>query len=397
MITSHVFIVGSKGIPGGYGGYETFVDRLTECHQNDPRIKYYVACKAHEDGEFEYHDACCFKVAVPSIGSASAIWYDVAALSRVCRYIEKNCIEIPIVYVLACRIGPFCAYFQRRIHRLGGRLFVNPDGHEWARAKWSAPVRRYWKTSEAMMVRRCDLLVCDSKSIERYIHEEYDGPDFSPATTFIPYGADARPSALANNSSAWIDWLTEYGLTPGGYYLVVGRFVPENNYETMIREFMASDSPRDFVLVSNVNDAFQNELETRTHWRADSRIKFVGTVYDRELLSKIRENAHAYLHGHEVGGTNPSLLEALGTTNLNLLLDVSFNREVAEDAALYWTKELGSLASLIGRADAMPDEEITEFGCRAKTRIISAYSWKHIARSYERLFLESAGNGKVRA
>ena len=385
-MTQHVFIVGSKGIPGSYGGYETFVDKLTEYHQDNPDIKYHVACKADEDGEFEYHNARCFKVKVPNIGPAQAIYYDVAALQRVVRYIKEHRIEHPIVYVLACRIGPFCAHFERQIHRLGGVLYVNPDGHEWMRAKWSAPVRRYWKVSEQLMVKHCDLLVCDSKNIEKYIHEEYAAYD--PKTTFIAYGAETRRSKLADDDSRLLEWLAEKGLSPRSYYLVVGRFVPENNYETMIREFMKSDSKRDFALITNVNDKFLGELEERTHFRSDPRIKFVGTVYDQELLMKVRELAYGYFHGHEVGGTNPSLLEALGSTDLNLLLDVGFNREVAEDAALYWTKEPGDLAALIGRADAMDEEERAELGRAARQRVADAYSWQHIADEYKNLWVE---------
>ena len=106
--------------------------------------------------------------------------------------------------------------------------------------------------------------------------------------------------------------------------------------------------------------SFYNYLdnpEAGFNFSKDNRIKFVGTVYDQELLKKIRENAYGYFHGHEVGGTNPSLLEALGSTKLNLLLDVGFNREVAEDAAIYWTKEDGNLAQLINDADLMEEKD----------------------------------------
>ena len=102
---------------------------------------------------------------------------------------------------------------------------------------------------------------------------------------------------------------------------------------------------------------------------------------------KIRENAYGYFHGHEVGGTNPSLLEALGSTDLNLLLDVGFNREVAEGAALYWTKEIGNLAKLIEEADTMEADTISAFGAKAKDRIRNAYSWQYIADQYENAFL----------
>lgn len=380
----HIFIVGSKGIPGNYGGYETFVDKLTEYHQNNPNLKYHVACKAKDTKTFEYHNADCFDVKVPGIGPAQAIYYDVAALNQCVKYIRQHNIQHPIVYILACRIGPFAAHFQKVIHKLGGKLYINPDGHEWMRAKWSAPVRKYWKISEQLMTKHCDLLICDSKNIEKYIHDEYGR--YNPKTTFIAYGAETRKSKLTDDDPKLTAWYKEKGLSPKSYYLVVGRFVPENNYETMIREFMKSHSKRDFALITNVSDKFLEELKEKTHFDQDSRIKFVGTVYDKELLMKIRENAYGYFHGHEVGGTNPSLLEALGSTDLNLLLDVGFNREVAEDAALYWNKQPGNLASLIDQADNMNAGEITELGEKSSQRVVEAYSWQHIADEYKQLF-----------
>lgn len=380
----HVFIVGSKGIPGNYGGYETFVDKLTEYHQNNPNLKYHVACKAKDTKTFEYHNADCFDVKVPSIGPAQAIYYDVAALNQCVKYIRQHNIQHPIVYILACRIGPFADHFQKVIHKLGGKLYINPDGHEWMRAKWSAPVRKYWKISEQLMTKHCDLLICDSKNIEKYIHDEYG--KYNPKTTFIAYGAETRKSKLTDDDPKLTAWYKEKGLSPKSYYLVVGRFVPENNYETMIREFMKSHSKRDFALITNVSDKFLEELKEKTHFDQDPRIKFVGTVYDKELLMKIRENAYGYFHGHEVGGTNPSLLEALGSTDLNLLLDVGFNREVAEDAALYWNKQPGNLASLIDQADNMNAGEITELGEKSSQRVVEAYPWQHIADEYKQLF-----------
>ena len=382
----NVFIIGSKGIPGAYGGYETFVDKLTEYHASHPELKYHVACKDTKNFEETYHNARCFHIKVPNIGPAQAIYYDVAALAACCKYIAENHIEKPIVYILACRIGPFMARFARKIHKLGGVVYVNPDGHEWLRAKWPAPVRKYWKISEKMMVKRADLMVCDSKNIEKYILESYSA--YNPATTFIAYGAETRKSALADDDEKLLAWYNEKGLCAKGYYLVVGRFVPENNYETMIREFMLSKSEKAFAIITNANDKFLEELEQKLHYRSDPRIRFVGTVYDQELLMKIRENAYGYFHGHEVGGTNPSLLEALGCTDLNLLLGVGFNREVAEDAALYWTKDSGNLANLIEQADALPSQEIAALGAKAKARIREAYSWHFICDEYEKIFLK---------
>lgn len=398
----HVFLVGAKSL-GAYGGYETFINKLTEYHQDNPNIKYHVAVKANGQGAavpetavrtsettYEYHNADCFEISIPEkLGPAQAIYYDCKALKSCCEYIANKHISKPIVYIMACRIGPFAKHYYKKIHRLGGCVYLNPDGHEWMRAKWSAPIRKYWKISEQLMVKYCDLVICDSKNIEKYIHKCYDNKGIknrNPETTFIAYGADLTLSKLADDDEKLVSWYKEKGLTKKNYYVVVGRFVPENSFEVMIREFMRSKSQKDFALITNVNDKFLNELEEKLHFKSDKRIKFVGTVYDQELLKKIRENAYAYFHGHTVGGTNPSLIEALGSTDLNLLVDVGFNKEVAEDCALYWSRKDGDLAKLIDKANQMSVDEIAEIGRKAKNRVAEEYTWDKICGQYEDVF-----------
>ena len=164
----HVFLVGA------YGGYETFVNKLTEYHQDHPKIRYHVACKANGEGSMDPTqirggtDHQRPAVSLPQrallpgenprkIGPAQAIYYDVMALSPSCRQIRKEKLRHPVVYIMACRIGPFMRHYCHKIHRLGGRVYLNPDGHEFLRAKWSWPVRKYWKLSERLMVRWSDL------------------------------------------------------------------------------------------------------------------------------------------------------------------------------------------------------------------------------------------------
>lgn len=399
----HIFIIGSKSI-GQYGGYETFVDRLIGEHENEKSVKYHVACKANGDGymdetklqgveitkknddgtvsEFTYKNAHVFKIHCPDIGPAVAIYYDKAAVNYSVNYCKENGIKDPIFYILTCRIGLYIGGLVRKIRAIGGKYYLNPDGHEWKRAKWSGPVRQYWKWSEKKMVGLADLVICDSVNIEKYIKNEYNHPN----TTFIAYGADVEKSSMSDDDPRLIEWFNERGLSINSYYLVVGRFVPENNYETMIREFMKSNSKKDFAIITNMNDKLKLELESSLHFSSDPRIKFVGTVYDKELLKKIRECAYGYFHGHEVGGTNPSLLEALGSTELNLLLDVGFNKEVGQEAAIYWNKSEGSLSSLIEQADSMDPELRKEYGDKAKDRIRNAYSWKFIGDEYMRVW-----------
>ena len=403
--TRHIFIIGSKSI-GQYGGYETFVDRLIKEHESELDIKYHVACKANGAGymdetklegirvtkknsegravEFEYKNAHIFKIPCPNIGPAVAIYYDWASIKYSINYCKEFKVENPIFYILTCRIGLFIDGLVKKIKSIGVVYYLNPDGHEWKRAKWSLPVRKYWKWSEKKMVGLADLVICDSVNIEKYIRSEYCVRN----TTFIAYGADVGVSELPDDNPKFLSWLDKHKLKAGDYYLVVGRFVPENNYEIMISEFMKSKSKRDFALITNVNEKYLTELEKKLHWNNDPHIKFVGTVYDQQLLKKIRENAYGYFHGHEVGGTNPSLLEALGSTKLNLLLDVGFNREVGVGAALYWKKEEGNLANLINKVDLMSAEDRNQYGLAAKERIRSAYSWQFIADEYKRVWMK---------
>ncbi|MGK4057216.1 beta 1-4 rhamnosyltransferase Cps2T [Limosilactobacillus reuteri] len=400
-----VFIIGAKGI-GNYGGYETFLKKLIETDKENKQIKYHVACKYNgqgamdenklpgaktiDDHHFTYYNADCFKIDISEkLGPAQAIYYDVAAFKECIRQIKAQQIAHPIVYVLACRIGPFVSKYVKQLHQLGGQLFVNPDGHEWMRAKWSKPVRKYWKLSEAGMVKHADLLVCDSVNIEKYIQTTY--VKYQPKTTYIAYGADVTASNLTADSEKVRTWYAEKGVRENNYFLVVGRFVPENNYATMIAEFMKSKVKKGLVIITNVeHNKFYEELKKETSFDKDPRIKFVGTVYDGDLLKYIRENAFGYLHGHSVGGTNPSLLEALSSTKLNLLYDVGFNREVGKNAALYWTKENGSLKKLLDSTESMDIDNIRKLGINAKKRIENSYSWEYITEKYNAVLISEA-------
>lgn len=382
----NIFIIGCKGIPSNYGGYETFVENLT-FYKKSNDIKYHVACIGNEETEYEHNNARCFYIKIPNIGPAKAIVYDLKAIKKSIEYIKKNEIKDAIIYILACRVGPFLRHYKKIMQKYGIKLYINPDGHEWLRAKWSKPVKKYWKLSEQLMVKEADLVICDSKNIEKYIHKSYE--KYNPNTTFIAYGADLEKSKLSDNSEELNKWYKEKNVQSNNYYLIVGRFVPENNYKTMISEFMKSNTKKDLVLITNVEqNKFYEQLRIETEFEKDSRIKFVGTVYEKELIKKIRENAYAYIHGHSVGGTNPSLIEALATTDLNLLYDVGFNKEVAEDGALYWNLDDMNLAKLIEKCDELEKNTIMELSDLAKNRIRREYTWEKIVMDYEKIFIE---------
>lgn len=384
----HIYIIGSKGIPAKYGGFETFVEKLTESNDTGD-FKFHVACMLENSLKsdisemiFEYNGAECVNFSVPNIGPARAIYYDLIALNYFIKEAERNRDVDPVFYILACRIGPFMSFFYKKIKKIGGKVLVNPDGHEWLRAKWNLPTKKYWKISERLMIKNADLIICDSRAIDKYIQEEYK--IYSPESTYISYGTDIKLSTYKTEDKVVRDWFSEKNINEGEYYLIVGRFVPENNYEIMITEFINSDSSKNLVIITNFEkNKFYKELLAKTNFAKDERVKFVGTVYDQNLLKYIRENSFAYIHGHEVGGTNPSLLEALYSTKLNLLLDVNFNREVGEDDVLYWNKKSNDLKKIIN--DLEESDQVIKFNSRKN--ILKKFTWELVYEEYKDLFL----------
>lgn len=378
-----IFIIGSRGLPAQYGGFETFVEKLVS-HKVSPRIRYHVACLSDErtGKHFDYKGADCFTVNPPKLGPARVIAYDMMAINYSLKFIKKEGIQEPIFYILGNTIGAFIAYFSKKIQSIGGVLLVNPDGLEWKRAKWSKPVQSYLKYSEKEMTKYADLIISDNRGIETYIHNTYPWSN----TTFIAYGTDLSKTTLTAEDDSVQDWYQKWQTQEKEYYLILGRFVPENNYETAIREFMKSSTERDLVIICNhEGNPYFDELRQITGFDKDQRVKFVGTVYDQDLLKYIRNQAFAYIHGHEVGGTNPGLLEALAQTNLNLIFNVDFNHQVAQETALYWNKEDGNLSGLIDSVDGQVSFE--DLGNAAKANMKENYTWEKIVGEYEELFL----------
>ncbi|GHU37190.1 rhamnosyltransferase [Bacilli bacterium] len=379
----HVFIIGSRGLPAQYGGFETFVDELVK-HQKNENIKYHVACQSENSdralpGEhFEYLGADCFVIRVPKIGPARVIAYDILAINASLKYCKKKQIEAPIFYILGNTAGGLIGHYANKIHRLGGKLFVNPDGLEWKRTKWAAPVRSYLKFAEKKMVRYADLIISDNTGIKEYLISEYG----QVKSEVIAYGTEKFKSDLTESET-----LVKYQVKD--YYLIVGRFVPENNYETLIRAFMKSSITRDLVIVTNhEGNAYFEALREKTQFDKDSRIKFVGTVYNQNELRYIREQAFAYLHGHEVGGTNPGLLEAMWSTAVNVVLGVNFNRTTAGDSVIYFDKK--NLLTTLSTVENLTQDERQRLQEKAHEIIEEKYTWEHICSQYEGLFTASS-------
>jgi glycosyltransferase involved in cell wall biosynthesis len=249
-------------------------------------------------------------------------------------------------------------------------VVTHVDGLEWKRAKWSGAGQRYYQRAEALAVRWSDALIADAKGISDYYLERF-GVD----TDYIPYGAPK----LADVDTFR---LAELDLSPAGYHLVVARMEPENHVHLAVDGYRRSAAKRPLIVVGSA--PYAQEYTDRVHSLAgeDPRIRFLGGVWDQELLDQLYANALTYLHGHSVGGTNPSLLRAMGAGTATSAYDVNFNREVLGEHGRYF-RDAAQLAALCDAAEA--DETATLARGAASLGTLDRYDWDVVARDYRAL------------
>ena len=380
----NVIIIGSRGYKSEYGGWETFTTNLID-NYNDPSTKFYVPELSH-DKKDKIHfgrNVVCEPVYVKPMGNITMMLFAFRAVLYYKKKIKKEKLDNTIMYILGCRVGPLFSIIHKSLNKMGVKIIINPDGLEWKREKWNKLIKLYFKLSERTSVKYSNYVVCDSKAIENYIKDKYK--KYNINTEFIAYGAYLKEIQSMNNKTK--EFFKKNNIKEKEYFLFVGRFVPENNIELIIKEFMKTNIKKDLVIVSNYeHNSFYDKLVSDTNFINDKRIKFVGSVYDDRVLRQIRYNAIAYIHGHSAGGTNPSLLEALSITNVNILFDVIYNREVGGDAVLYFNKDEDSLKNILIDVNNFNDNKIQEFGISAKNRIKNNYTWDIVVNKYKKLF-----------
>lgn len=388
MSKRNVFILGSRGYTKKYGGFETLVKGLIN-NWKDENTKFYiyelVQNKSEEKIEM-VNGATCIRLYIKKNTSLTMILFDIKAMFHANNFVKKNKINNPIIYILGPRIGPLLFLYRPILKRTGFVILENPAGMEWRRSKWNWIAQQYLKISVYTMAKASDYLVCDSKGILKVYNKIIKSK--RPQKAYIAYGsypAQKLLSVMPDNVQRYFD---DFNLKPNEYYLILGRFIPENNYEMMIKGFLKSNTKKQLIIICNVEkNNFYESLRKITKFDQDDRIKFVGPMYDREILNYVRQYAHAYIHGHSVGGTNPGLLEAMSATDVSLLYDCVFNREVGAEATYYF-KDDDSLADLIDKYDNIYNETKYELGVKAKERMKNQYSWKKIINQYEELFCD---------
>ena len=249
------------------------------------------------------------------------------------------------------------------------------DGLEWKRGKWGPAGQRYYRAAEAAAVRLSDALIADAQGIADYYAQEFSAP-----TELISYGAPQVPTRT--------DRLAELSLEAGGYHLVVARFEIENHVDVVVDGYTRSSARRPLVVVGSA--PYSDEYTRRIESLADARVRLLGGVWDQALLDQLYTGALIYHHGHSVGGTNPSLLRAIGAGTAVDAFDVSFNREVLGEAGRYWS-DADDVAGLVDSAEADPAAQL-ERGARSLERA-RLYDWDEVADRYEALARRLAVQG----
>jgi rhamnosyltransferase len=373
--STSIAIIGSRGIPNNYGGFECFTEILS---QNLVKKGYtvHVSCEHPEEksspSTYNGVNLFYFPIKHPKsaiLGMMYEILYDVYSLFMASLKAEQ-------VYML----GYSAAFFFFIPKLFGKTLFLNPDGFEWKRAKFNSSVKFLLKINEKMGSFWADRIVADSKGIKNYYDKKYD-----IESSFIAYGADEIPLVTWDNEK--LPEVLKHGIKINpAYWLLVARLEPENNIHTIIEGYLRSNAQKPLIIVGNFDspqyEAYIHRLVDENS--GDKKVVFTGGIYDRDTLNMLRQNCFGYLHGHSVGGTNPSLVEAMVMKNLLIAHDNQFNREVCEDTAIYFHNS-DELKQRINQVEDNP-ENYQEFKSKTFKRVKKEYSWEKIVEEYHQLF-----------
>jgi glycosyltransferase involved in cell wall biosynthesis len=356
-------ILGTQGIPARYGGFETFAEELAT-RLASRGVDVTVFCPSDGPKSDEIYRGVRLKfVKLPALGKYSQMFWDAR-----CFCVARN--HFDVVYMLGLG-GAFAAWVPRLF---GVKVWINTDGIEWKRTKFTWLQRIYLALVEALSVLFASRIIADADAIAKYLRKRY--PGLKKIST-IAYGADI-PTTKPDQKL-----IEEWGLTSDSYYIVVCRLEPENHLIEIVEGFEQSNSSLPLVVLGNIENP--NAYVRTLFAHRSARVRFLGTVYDKQKLSALRFFSRAYLHGHSVGGTNPSLLEAMACSNLVIAHDNPFNREVLGDSGLYFaTRE--ELASIVNAVD----QDQVEANAQRKGAadiINSRYLWDHIADAYLAMLL----------
>lgn len=365
----HFAIIGSRGFPSTYGGYETLVRYLARFLVADGhRVTVYCREREGRARVWETEGVRCIATRGVDSKQLSTLSFGATSHADAMRRRFDSAIVLNIAN----------GYWMPLLRAAGVPFAVNTDGLEWKRAKWSGLGKAVFKGGANLTARLAPELICDSQALGEIWQADFDRP-----STFIPYGGEVR-GPLGSSRVA------ELGLAPGDYVLSVARLAPENNVELTLDAIdRLGDAAPKAVVVGSAN--FDNPITERLDaLQAAGRVLWLGHVADQDLLAELWQNAGVYVHGHSVGGTNPALLQALGAGAPTIALDTVFNREVLPFDEHLYPDDAGALAARITElvGDQARREQMIE---RGREVVTTRYTWDDVCGRYRDVLVRLAG------
>lgn len=362
-----VAILGTRGIPNNYGGFEQFAEYLALGLVSKGHDVTVYSSKLHPYQKDSWKGINIVHIYDPEnyMGTSGQFVYDFFSIldSR-----KKN-------YDIIFQLGYTSSSLFYSLHPLCSVVVTNMDGLEWKRTKYSKKVQWFLKWAESLAVEKSNFLVADSMGIKNYLKNKY-----GVESCYIPYGAD-----LFSNPDVHV--LKEYGLDAYGYNMLIARMEPENSIEVVLDGFVDSERNMPFLVVGNCNTKYGRYL--RDKYINHTYIRFVGAIYRIEILNNLRYFSNIYFHGHTVGGTNPSLLEAMASSALVCANDNDFNSSILGRNAFYFINKQ-DVSNIINTIDKNDNQEKIVSNL---TAVKNKYSWDIIIDVYEKNFLRLLGAG----
>lgn len=359
-----IALLGTRGVPANYGGFETCVEELGKrLVERGHDVTVYCRDSYYHQKPSTYLGMNLRYLPNLKRKSLDTLSHTFLSVLHVCTQ------NFDVLMVFNAANSP--TLFLPRL--LGKKIAINTDGLEWKRGKWGPVARNYYKFSEWLSTKLAHRIVADSTGIQDYYKERYDVD-----STYIAYGASI-------NQSSRPELLDALGLTPGGYFLQITRFEPENNPLLTIEAYKRLKTDKKLVLIGGV--PYESDYSRQITAHAAENILLPGSIYDKELLNELWCNCYAYVHGNEVGGTNPALLQTMASGCFTIAIDISFSRDVLQNGGMFFDKTSDHLSSKMQWALDHTDE-LEEYRQRALARIQEQYTWEKVTDGYENLFRE---------
>ncbi len=356
-------ILGTRGIPNHYGGFEQFVEFVAPALVQKGHEVCVYCSSLHPYQEKEWMGVHLIHCKDPEnkIGTAGQFIYDLNCI------LDARKRDFDVLVQLGYTSSSVFTFLMPS----KPVLVTNMDGLEWKRTKYSAAVKLFLKQAERWAAKYSDVLIADSQAIQSYLTEKYNLPSH-----FLAYGATVFESPNPSYLHSW-------QVMPYQYNMLIARMEPENNIETILKGYIASDNTEPLLVVGNTGNKFGTYLRSTY---TDARVHYIGAIYNLEILNNLRYFSHYYFHGHSVGGTNPSLLEAMASSCMIIAHDNLFNRSVLDENAFYFSDE-EQVVTLLN--NAVNKEDFKQEIEKNILKIKGIYSWDYINSTFERILSDA--------